>query len=98
MVQDIAPPLTRQLESYRHQAVAAPTLLDYGTLAPSHVTQVLTQEGVAGRNRLFPPHLTLWTFLLQVLSPDGSCREAQSQKKGAIGHHPHRAGSDPLAP
>jgi len=67
MVQDIAPPLTRQLELYRHQAVAAPTLLDDGTLAPSHVTQVLTQEGVVGRNRLFPPHLTLWTFLLQVL-------------------------------
>jgi len=63
MVQDIATPLTRQLEIYRHQAVAAPTLLDDGTLAPSHVTQVLTQEGVAGRNRLFPPHLTLWTFL-----------------------------------
>ena len=76
MVQGIATPLTRQLETYRHQAVAAPTLLDNGTLAPSHVTQVLTQEGVAGRNRLFPPHLTLWTFLLQVLSPDGSCREA----------------------
>jgi Transposase DDE domain len=79
MVQDIAPPLTRQLEIYRHQAVAAPTLLDEGTLAPSHVTQVLTQEGVTGRNRLFPPHLTLWTFLLQVLSPDGSCREALSR-------------------
>jgi hypothetical protein len=79
MVQDIAPPLTRQLEIYRHQAVAAPTLLDDGTLAPSHVTQVLTQEGVVGRNRLFPPHLTLWTFLLQVLSPDGSCREALSR-------------------
>jgi len=79
MVQDIAPPLTRQLEIYRHQAVAAPTLLDDGTLAPSHVTQVLTQEGVTGRNRLFPPHLTLWTFLLQVLSPDGSCREALSR-------------------
>ena len=79
MVHDSAPPLTRQLEIYRHQAVAAPTLLDDGTLAPSHVTQVLTQQGVAGRNRLFPPHLTLWTFLLQVLSPDGSCREALSR-------------------
>jgi len=63
MVQGITPPLTRQLESYRHQAVAAPSLLDDGTLAPSHVTQVLSQHGVAGRNRLFPPHLTLWTFL-----------------------------------
>jgi hypothetical protein len=79
MVHDIATPWTRQLEIYRHQAVAAPTLLDDGTLAPSHVTQVLTQEGVGGRNRLFPPSLTLWTFLLQVLSPDGSCREALSR-------------------
>ena len=79
MVQGIATPLTRQLETYRHQAVAAPTLLDDGTLAPSHVTQVMTQERVVGRNRLFPPHLTLWTFLLQVLSPDGSCREALSR-------------------
>jgi hypothetical protein len=79
MAQAIATPLTRQLELYRHQAVAAPTLLDDGTLAPSHVAQVLPPEGVAGRNRLFPPHLTLWTFLLQVLSPDGSCREALSR-------------------
>jgi hypothetical protein len=79
MVQGIASPLTRQLEIYRHQAVAAPSLLDDGTLAPSHVTQVLTQQGIAGRNRLFPPHRTLWTFLLQVLSPDGSCREALSR-------------------
>lgn len=79
MVQDSATPLTRQLEISRHQAVAAPTLLDDGTLAPSHVTHVLTQEGVAGRNRLFPPHRTLWTFLLQVLAPDGSCREALSR-------------------
>ena len=79
MVQGIASPLTRQLESYRHQAVAAPSLLDDGILAPAHVTQVMTQQGIAGRNRRFPPYLTLWTFLLQVLSPDGSCREALSR-------------------
>ncbi len=91
MVQDIATPLTRQLEISRHQAVAAPTLLDEGTLAPSHVTPVLTQEGVAGRNRLLPPPLTLWTFLLQVLAPDGSCREALSRLRPwmiAKGHTP----------
>ena len=79
MGQGIASPLTRQLEFYRHRAVAAPSLLDDGTLEPSHVTQVLTQQGIAGRNRLFPPPRTLWTFLLQVLSPDGSCREALSR-------------------
>lgn len=89
MVQGIATPLTRQLETSRHQAVAAPTLLDDGTLAPSHVTPVMTQEGVVGRNRLFPPHLTLWTFLLQVLSPDGSCREALSRLRPWMIAHGH---------
>ena len=54
MVQGIASPLTRQLEIYRHQAVAAPSLLDDGILAPAHVTQVMTQQGIAGRNRRFP--------------------------------------------
>src|SRR5438876_1168283 len=91
MVQDIATPLTRQREIDRHQAVAAPTLRDDGTLAPSHVTPVLTHEGVLGRHRLFPPPLTLWTFLLQVLSPDGSCREARSRLRPwmiAQGHTP----------
>ena len=76
MVQGIATPLPRQLETSRHHAVAAPTRRAESTLAPSHGTPVLTQEGVAGRNRLFPPPLPLWTFLLPVLAPDGSCREA----------------------
>src|SRR5438132_13587938 len=79
MVQSIITPLTRQLVTYRHQALAAPTMLDEGTLALSHVAGVLAQAGFQGRNRLFPPHLTSWTFLLQVRSPDGSCREALSR-------------------
>ena len=41
MVQNIIDPLTRQLMAYRHQALAAPTMLDDGTLAPSHVAGVL---------------------------------------------------------
>src|SRR6266850_6277736 len=48
-------------------------------MALPYVAGVLAQEGFQGRNRLFPPHLTLWTCLLQVLSPDGSCREALSR-------------------
>src|SRR5712692_2386202 len=79
MIQSIITPLTRQLVTYRHQALAAPTMLDDGTLAPSPVAGVLAHEDFQGRNRLFPPHLTLWTFLLQVRSPDGSCREALSR-------------------
>jgi hypothetical protein len=91
MVQDIVTPLSRQLETYRHQAVTAPSLLDDGTLAPSHGAEVLAKEGFQGRNRLFPPHGTLWMFLLQVLSPDGSCREAVSRMRPwmiAQGHTP----------
>src|SRR5229473_5663567 len=91
MIQSIITPLTRQLVTYRHQALAAPTMLDDGTLAPSHVAGVLAQEDFQGRNRLFPPQLTLWTFLLQVLSPEGSCREALSRLRPwmiAQGHTP----------
>ena len=79
MTQSIARPLTSQLVTYRQQALAAPTILDEATLAPSHVTRVVAQHGFEGRDRLFPPHGTLWTFVLQVLSPDGSCREALSR-------------------
>ena len=89
MVQGIATPWTRQRETSRHRAVAAPPLLDDGTLAPSHVTHVMTQEGVVGRNRLFPPPLTLGTFLLQGLSPDGSCREALSRLRPWMIAHGH---------
>jgi hypothetical protein len=79
MAQRIATPLIRQLQTYRDQVLAAPTMLDDDLLTPSHVAEVLTQEDYQGRNRLFPPHLTLWTFLFQVLSPDGSCRDALSR-------------------
>jgi hypothetical protein len=40
------------------------------------VQEVLVQEHVVFRERLFTPLITLWTFLSQVLSPDHSCREA----------------------
>jgi len=79
MAQRIATPLIRQLQTYRDQVLAAPTMLDDDLLTASHVAEALAQEDFQGRNRLFPPHLTLWTFLLQVLSPDGSCRDALSR-------------------
>ena len=46
------------------------------TLSRSNVTQVLHEAPVKGRARFFPPYVTLWTFLLQVLSPDDSCGDA----------------------
>ena len=45
MTQGIARPLTGQLVTYRHQALAAPTMLDEGLLAPSHVAGVVAQHG-----------------------------------------------------
>jgi hypothetical protein len=40
------------------------------------VREVLTQEDVVFRERIFTPLITLWTFLSQVLSQDHSCRDA----------------------
>jgi hypothetical protein len=40
------------------------------------VMQVLEEEGVCYRDRIFSPLVTLWTFLTQVLSLDHCCRKA----------------------
>jgi hypothetical protein len=45
-------------------------------LSPARVQRAVEEEHVHFRNGLFTPLVTLWTFLNQVLSPDGSCREA----------------------
>ncbi len=53
------------------------TALPFSNLLPEdQVAQVLAQESTTCRNRVFPPVVTLWTFLSQVLSPDPSCRAA----------------------
>ena len=76
MTQCISGTLARQLTVYRQRVAAAPVLLECETLSRANVTQVLQETKVQGRERLFPPYVTLWAFLLQVLSPDGSCRDA----------------------
>jgi Transposase DDE domain len=68
--------MARQLVVYRQRIVEAPALLEWETLSRSNVTQVMHEAHVKGRERCCPPYVTLWTFLLQVLSPDGSCRDA----------------------
>jgi Transposase DDE domain len=45
-------------------------------LSADRIRSVLDQLGVVFRDRLFSPLLTLWTFLSQALSADGSCRDA----------------------
>ena len=76
MTQYIPGILARQLVVYRQRVAAAPVLLECETLSRDNITRVLQEVKVKGRQRVFPPHVTLWTFLLQLLSPDGSCRDA----------------------
>ena len=64
---------------------AAPALLECETLSRANVMQVWQATKVKGRERLFPPYVTLWTFLLQVLSSDGSCRDAVTRLRAFQG-------------
>ena len=45
-------------------------------LPPERVRRAVEAEGVVFRDCLFTPLVTIWTFLTQVLAPDGSCRNA----------------------
>src|SRR5215471_20285870 len=91
MAQGSVGTLTRQLIVYRQRVAAAPALLECETLNRAHVTQVWQETQGKGRERLFPPYVTFWTFLLQVLGPDGSCRDAVTRLRAfqvAQGHAP----------
>lgn len=45
-------------------------------LPPQQVQRAVEAEGVRFRESLYTPLVTLWTFLAQVLDPNGSCRTA----------------------
>ena len=45
----------------------------------STIEQVLQQEGVRYRKRLFCPIVTLWSWLSQTLDADKSCKKAVSR-------------------
>ena len=56
--------------------LAAPGLPFADHLPQQQIDQALADCGIKFRHRLFTPAITLWTFLSQVLDPDGSCRAA----------------------
>ena len=62
-----------------------------GVLPPERVQEAVQAEGVRFRDCLFTPLMTLWVFLLQVLSPDGSCREAVSKLLAFLAAQGHAA-------
>ena len=66
----------RQLMVSRQRVLATPAFLDSEALAPDQVAAGLAEANLTWRARQFPPQVTLWAFLWQVLRADGSCRDA----------------------
>jgi DDE family transposase len=65
-----------QIETLRAQFAQADGLPFADVLSADRLDRALREEGGGWREQVFTPLLTLWTFLAQVLSPDGSCRAA----------------------
>jgi hypothetical protein len=67
----------RQIEALRARFAQADDGLPFADVLPAaRVDRVLREEGARWREQVFTPVLTLWTFLTQVISADGSCRAA----------------------
>src|SRR4051794_20016408 len=63
-----------QLRTLRTQFALADGLPFADVLPAEAVEQALVDEQVRWRDCIYTPLLTLWAFLSQVISPDGSCR------------------------
>jgi hypothetical protein len=66
----------RQIETLRTQFALADGLPFSDVLSRERLERALREERAAWREAVYTPVLTLWAFLSQVLSPDGSCRAA----------------------
>jgi hypothetical protein len=67
---------TRQIDLLRTQFAQAGGLAFAEVLPAERVEQALREEGAVWRDIVYSPLLTLWAFLGQVISTDGSCRAA----------------------
>jgi hypothetical protein len=56
-------------------------------LPESMIQQILTEEGISYRNRLYTPIITLWTWLHQALDKDKSCKNAVSRIVSCLAAH-----------
>jgi hypothetical protein len=56
-------------------------------LPESTIQQILAEEGISYRNRLYTPIITLWTWLHQVLDKDKSCKNAVSRVVSCLATH-----------
>jgi len=76
MSQCIHSRLRGQVDTLRTQFPQDDGLPFTDVLDPHRLEQTLAEEGASWRDCLWTPVLTLWTFVTQVLHPDGSCRAA----------------------
>src|SRR5260370_20825410 len=67
---------TRQIEMVRSQVAQADGLAFAEGWRGERYETALQEEGATWRDCVYAPLLTLWAFLGQVISPDGSCRAA----------------------
>jgi hypothetical protein len=67
---------TRQIETLRTQFAQSDGLPLADLLTAERLAQALREEKATWREAIYTPVLTLWAFLSQILSSDGSCRAA----------------------
>src|SRR5262249_49153445 len=66
----------RQIAALRAQFAQADGLPFADVLPAPRIDRALREERACWREAIYTPALTLWAFLAQVISPDGSCRAA----------------------
>ena len=69
-------PHRSQVRTLRAQFAQADGLPFADLLSPRRLEGALREEGACWREGVFSPVLTLWAFLTQLVSADGSCRAA----------------------
>jgi len=88
----------RQMELLRAQFAQKDGLAFAEVLPAERIEHILDEEGAHWRNCVYMPLLTLWAFLSQVISADGSCRGAVARVLAWLvsrGEHPCSSNTDP---
>ena len=85
----------QQVRFLRRQFLQDGDLPFSNVLSKEIVAQALTAIEVFWMDRIYPPLVTLWVFLGQVLSADHSCRAAVAR---LIAHRISRGGAKSLLP
>lgn len=88
---------SHQIKTLRNQFAQADNLPFANLLTAERLERILREEKVAWSERVFTPVITVWAFLSQVITADGSCRAAVARVVAwlvAQGRAACRAGTD----